>query len=57
MGTFVKGRAAEDEQSLKLRWIQFVWLSFTAHVNQAGVMPDKNATHNTAHKYAHGFEI
>jgi hypothetical protein len=33
---FAKEKALKDDQSLKLRWIQFVRLSFTVYSNQPG---------------------
>jgi hypothetical protein len=35
-----KGKAPRDDQSLNLRWIQFVQLSFAVHTNQPGMVPD-----------------
>jgi hypothetical protein len=36
LAAFVKDKAMGDDQSLKLRWIQFMWLSFAVHTNQPG---------------------
>jgi hypothetical protein len=40
LAAFVKEKAPRDDQSLKLRWIQFVWLSFAVHANQSGMLPN-----------------
>jgi hypothetical protein len=40
LAAFVKEKALGDDQSLKLRWIQFVRLSFAVHVNQPCVLTD-----------------
>jgi hypothetical protein len=40
LAAFVKEKTLGDDQSLKLRWIQFMQLSFAVHRNQLGMLPD-----------------
>jgi hypothetical protein len=42
---FVKGKAAINEQSMKLRWM-FEWILFTVQVNQQDKVPDIWTCHN-----------
>jgi hypothetical protein len=40
LAAFVEENAPGDDQSLKLKWIQFMWLSFAVHTNQPGMLPN-----------------
>jgi hypothetical protein len=40
LAAFVEGKDPEDDQSLKLRWLQFEQLSFAVHANQPEMLPD-----------------
>jgi hypothetical protein len=40
MAAFLKAKTPGDDQSLKIRWIQFMRLSFAVHANQPGMLPD-----------------
>jgi hypothetical protein len=57
LATSVKTRAPEGDQSMKLRWIQILWLSFALHANQTGILPDRYSAHNSAKHSAEMFEI
>jgi hypothetical protein len=58
LAAFVKEKAPGDDQSMKLRWIQFVRLSFAVYANQLGTcLVTKQATHNNAQNSAETFEI
>jgi hypothetical protein len=37
--------APADNQSLKLRWMKFKWLTMTIHTNQGGMLPDDATGH------------
>jgi hypothetical protein len=49
MATSVTKRAPVEDQSLKLRWIQFVRLSFAAQANQSRGARQLNMPHTTLH--------
>jgi hypothetical protein len=58
LAAFVKEKALGDAQSLKLMWMQFVWLSFTVHTNQSGMLLKiKHTPHSGAENSAETFEI
>jgi hypothetical protein len=45
LAAFVKEKAPGDDQSLKLRWIQFERLSFAVYANHPGMLPDSETCH------------
>jgi hypothetical protein len=37
--SFLRAKSLGGNQSLKLRWIRFEWLSVAVHTNQLGTLP------------------